>query len=119
VYLTAVLGFDRKVIGWAFSAAMKTVRMTLPVRKTAVANRHAREGLRFHADRGVWYCVRAFREALQEPCPTVRQRMNRGIAPDFAGAQTFFKTLKGELETLAGRHSEEEIRGPVFSRLEA
>jgi hypothetical protein len=34
-------------------------------------------------------------------------------------AKSFFKTLKRELQTLDGRHSEAEVRQPVFMYLEA
>jgi putative transposase len=43
----------------------------------------------------------------------------KGNCWDNACAETFFKTLKGELETLDGRHTEAEVRGSVFMYLEA
>jgi DNA primase catalytic core len=59
--------------------------------------------LLFDSDRGVRYCARAFREALQALCPTIRQSMSRkGNCRDNACAESFFKTLKRELETLDG-----------------
>jgi putative transposase len=38
---------------------------------------------------------------------------------DNACAETFFKTLKRELETVEGRHGETEVRQSVFMYLEA
>jgi putative transposase len=45
--------------------------------------------------------------------------MRRGIVQAFACAETFFKTLKRELETLDGKHSAVEVRQSVFMYVEA
>ncbi|MDR2078210.1 MAG: integrase core domain-containing protein, partial [Treponema sp.] len=77
-------------------------------------------GLLFHSDRGVPYCAASFREALRTRCPSVRQSMSRtGNCWDNACAESFFKTLKRELETLDGRHTEAEVSGSVSMYLEA
>jgi transposase InsO family protein len=109
VYLTIVLDlYDRQVIGWAFSAGLETAHTTIPAMDMACAHRHAREGLIFHSDRGAQYCAQAFRDRLKEHCPTARQSMSRkGNCWDNACAESFFKTLKRELETLDGKHSGE------------
>jgi transposase InsO family protein len=121
VYLTVVLDlYDRKVIGWAFSADMEAVHTTIPALRMAFARRPARDRLLFHSDRGVQYCARAFREALRAGCPTVRQSMSRkGNCRDNACAESFFNTLKRELETLDGRHAAGEVKHSVFMYLEA
>jgi transposase InsO family protein len=121
IYLTVVLDlFDRKVIGWAFSSDMETVHTTLPALRMAFKNRTAQAGLLFHSDRGVQYCAKSFCATLQQYCPTVRQSMSRkGNCWDNACAESFFKTLKRELETLDGKHSAAEVRGAVFMYLEA
>jgi transposase InsO family protein len=92
VYLTVVLDlYDRKVIGWALSAGMEAVHTTIPALEMAVANRQPRDGLIFHSDRGVQYCAKAFREALQARCPTMRQSMSRkGNCWGNACAESFF-----------------------------
>jgi transposase InsO family protein len=121
VYLTVVLDlYDRKVIGWAFSAGIEAVHTTIPALEMAFANRRPREALIFHSDRGVQYCARAFRESLKARCPTIRRSMSRkGNCWDNACAESFFKTLKRELETLDGKHSAGEVRQSVFMYLEA
>ena len=121
VYLTTVLDlFDRKVIGWAFSADMETAHTTAAALEMAVKNRAPQEGLIFHSDRGVQYCAQLFRDALHKWCPLVRQSMSRkGNCWDNACAETFFKTLKRELETLDGKHSAAEVRQSVFMYIEA
>jgi transposase InsO family protein len=121
VYLTVVLDlFDRKVLGWALSADLEAAHTTMPALQMAWANRKPREGLMFHSDRGVQYCAKAFRDCLQALCPTVRQSMSRkGNCWDNACAESFFKTLKGELETVDGKHSAPEVRQSVFMYVEA
>jgi transposase InsO family protein len=98
---------------------METLHTTIPAVNMAFANRKAQEGLLFHSDRGVQYCAKAFREMLAEQCPSVRQSMSRkGNCWDNACAESFFKTLKRELETLDGKHSAGEVRQSVFMYLE-
>jgi transposase InsO family protein len=120
VYLTVVIDlFDRKVLGWAFSDSMETPATTVSALQMAVKNRRPQDGLLFHSDRGVQYCAQFFRDILYLCCPTVRQSMSRkGNCWDNACAESFFKTLKGELETLDGKHSAVEIRQSVFSYIE-
>jgi transposase InsO family protein len=121
VYLTTVIDlFDRKVIGWALSADMEAAHTTVAALEMAARNRKPLDGLVFHSDRGVQYCAKSFRDLLREQCPTVRQSMSRkGNCWDNACAESFFKTLKAELETLDGRHSAAEVRQAVFLYIEA
>jgi len=121
VYLTVVLDlYDRKVIGWALSPGMESSETTITAFEMAVKNRLPQGGLIFHSDRGVQYCAQLFRDVLRERCPTVRQSMSRkGNCWDNACAESFFKTLKRELETLDGKHSEAEVRQSVFFYIEA
>ena len=121
VYLTVVIDlFDRKVIGWALSAGLKADETTIPALTMAVKNRTPQKGLIFHSDRGVQYCAQAFRDILGELCPTVRQSMSRkGNCWDNACAESFFKTLKRELEILDGKHSAGEVRQEVFMYIES
>ena len=121
VYLTVVLDlFDRKIIGWALSADMETAHTTIVALEMAVKNRPPQDGLIFHSDRGVQYCAGSFRAVLRERCLGVRQSMSRkGNCWDNACAESFFKTLKRELETLDGKHSEADVRQSVFFYIEA
>jgi len=121
VYLTVVLDlYDRKVLGWALSAGLETLNTTIAALEMAVKNRTPCDGLIFHSDRGVQYCAESFRSILLEFNPTVRQSMSRkGNCWDNACAESFFKTVKVELNTLDGRYSEAEVRQSVFMYIEA
>jgi putative transposase len=121
VYLTIVLDlFDRKIIGWALSPGMEACETAIAAVEMAAKNRNPQDGLIFHSDRGVQYCAKSFCDVLRERCPAVRQSMSRkGNCWDNACAESFFKTLKRELETLDGKHSEAEVRQSVFFYIEA
>jgi len=121
VYLTVILDlFDRKIIGWALSAGMETAHTAIAALEMAVKNRPPEDGLIFHSDRGVQYCAQSFRSLVGEICQSVRRSMSRkGSCWDNACAESFFKTLKRELETLDGRHSDAEVRQSVFFYIEA
>jgi transposase InsO family protein len=121
IYLTVILDlFDRKVIGWALSTDMESSHTTIAALHMAVKNRTPKDGLIFHSDRGVQYCAQSFRDTLHERCPNVSQSMSRkGNCWDNACAESFFKTLKRELDTLDGKHSMVEVRQSVFMFIEA
>jgi len=121
IYLTVIIDlFERKVIGWALSASLKAEDTTIPALRMAVKNRAPQKGLIFHSDRGVQYCAQAFRDILHELCPEVRQSMSRkGNCWDNACAESFFKTLKRELEALDGKHTAAEVRQEVFMYIES
>ena len=119
LYLTVVIDlWDRKVIGWSMGKEL-TAEQVCRALEMAWRNRHPREGLIFHSDRGVQYCSGEFRSALTKMCPTVRQSMSRkGNCWDNACAESFFKTLKSELDVLEGKHSTTEVRAAVFEYIE-
>jgi transposase InsO family protein len=120
LYLTAVLDlWDRKVIGWSMSQDM-TAEQTCLALDMAVRNRLPREGLIFHSDRGVQYCSDEFRSALKRLCPSVHQSMSRkGNCWDNACAESFFKTLKTELDVLKKGGNVKQIKTAVFEYIEA
>jgi transposase InsO family protein len=121
VYLTVVIDlYDRKVLGWSLSDAMESAVTSVAALEMAVKNRRPENGLLFHSDRGVQYCADGFRRALRTMCPDVRQSMSRkGNCWDNACAESFFKTLKRELQTLDGKHTAAQVRQSVFFYIEA
>jgi transposase InsO family protein len=119
LYLTAIIDlWDRKVIGRSFSSDLAAEHVCEAL-AMARKNRKPAEGLIFHSDRGVQYCSTEFRRALVKACPTVRQSMSRkGNCWDNACAESFFKTLKWELDVLEGRHTRKQVRTEVFQYIE-
>ena len=119
LYLTVVIDlWDRRVIGWSMGKEL-TAGYVCRALEMAVKNRPPREGLIFHSDRGVQYCSEEFRSMLKQLCPTVRQSMSRkGNCWDNACAESFFKTLKIELDILEGVHNSKEVQVGVFEYIE-
>ena len=119
LYLTVILDlWDRKVIGWNIAEDMRAENVCKAL-AMAAGNRQAKAGMIFHSDRGVQYCSSLFTEALKRYCPGARQSMSRkGNCWDNACAESFFRTLKGELDILNGRHSKQEVTSEVFQYIE-
>jgi len=119
LYLTVVIDlWDRKVIGWTIGKEL-TAAYVCRALGMAVGNRPPLKGLIFHSDRGVQYCSEEFRNKLKQLCPSVRQSMSRkGNCWDNACAESFFKTLKVELDILNGNHSFKEVKTKVFEYIE-
>jgi len=119
LYLTVVIDlWDRKVIGWSMSKEL-TAGYVCRALEMAVKNRPPREGLIFHSDRGVQYCSEEFRSMLNRLCPSVLQSMSRkGNCLDNACAESFFKTLKTELDVLEGKNNSKEVQVGVFEYIE-
>jgi transposase InsO family protein len=119
LYLTVVIDlWDRKVIGWSMGKDL-TAEYVCRALEMAVRNRQPCEGLIFHSDRGVQYCSEEFRAVLNRLCPSVQQSMSRkGNCWDNACAESFFKTLKAELDILEGEHNFKEVQTGVFEYIE-
>jgi transposase InsO family protein len=107
VYPTVVIGlYGRKVLGRALSVGTEASETGIAALETAVKNRAPRDGLIFHSGRGARYCAESFRGIPHALRPAARRGMGRkGNCRDNACAESFFKTLKREPETLGGRHS--------------
>jgi transposase InsO family protein len=119
LYLCVIIDlWDRKVIGWSLATDMSAVH-TVRALVMAAINRKPQHGLIFHSDRGIQYCSVEFRDALRHACPTVRQSMSRkGNCWDNACAESFFKTLKRELDGLGGRSTRKQVQLAVFEYIE-
>jgi transposase InsO family protein len=118
-YLTVILDlWDRKIIGWNIADDMGTKNLCEAL-KMAVGNRSPRRGLLFHSDRGVQYCSELFRRTLKMYCPAVHQSMSRkGNCWDNACAESFFKTLKWELDILYRKETKQEVKTEIFEYIE-
>lgn len=87
--------YSSKIVGWSLADHMKT-DLVLEALEMAVNLRNPSKGLIFHSDRGVQYCSKIFREALENN--GFKSSMSRkGNCWDNAPAESFFATLKCEL----------------------
>jgi len=120
LYLCVVIDlFDRMVVGWSMRTDM-TATIVIDAFMMAVARRKPKGRLIFHSDRGVQYCATAFRTASEAALPQLVRSMSRkGNCWDNACAESFFKTLKRELEELDGKSGRRTVRMAVFEYIEA
>lgn len=97
LYLAVILDlFSRRVVGWATSQNVDR-HLALAALETAVARRRPAAGLVHHSDRGSTYASSDYRKALAArgfKCSMSR----KGDCWDNAVAESFFSTLKRELE---------------------
>jgi len=97
LYLAVILDlFSRRVVGWATSQNVDR-HLALAALDTALARRRPAAGLVHHSDRGSTYASSDYRKALNArgfECSMTR----KGDCWDNAVAESFFSTLKRELE---------------------
>ena len=120
LYLCVVIDlFDRMVVGWSMRTHL-TATIVIDAFTMAVIRRRPRGHLVFHSDRGIQYCSSAFRNASLAVLPMLVRSMSRkGNCWDNACAESFFTTLKRELEELSGRVSRRKVKTAVFEYIEA
>ena len=97
LYLAVILDlFSRRVVGWATSQNVDR-HLALAALNTAMARRRPAAGLVHHSDRGSTYASADYRKVLH--ARGIECSMSRkGDCWDNAVAESFFSTLKRELE---------------------
>ena len=97
LYLATLMDlFSRRIVGWA-TAHKVDARLACAALQMAVDRRRPAPGLTCHSDRGKQYAGRAYQQLLLKHgllCSMSR----RGDCYDNAPSESFFATLKGELE---------------------
>ena len=97
LYLAVILDlFSRRVVGWATSARLHT-DLALGALSMAVGRRHPPRGVIHHSDRGLQYASAIYQHTLRRSGFRVSMS-RRGNCWDNAVAESFFSTLKQELE---------------------
>lgn len=97
LYLCVILDlYSRKVVGWTLSNKNDSDLIVTTLHK-AIINRNPGKGLIFHSDRGSNYCSKAVRLKLIENL-TRRSNSRKGNCWDNAVAESFFSSLKREME---------------------
>lgn len=99
VYLFMVLDvFTRKIIGHTLSENMSAENLRSSFIKALKNSRARIENLIFHSDQGAQYCETEFRKLLELTC-TIQSMSRKGNCYDNAFAETFFHSMKAELNT--------------------
>jgi putative transposase len=117
VHLAIVMDlFSRRIVGWAMHGQM-TERLVLDALEMAVLSRRPAGSLIHHSDQGSQYRSHLFRAKLKEH--DIRISMSRkGNCWDNAVVESFFKTLKVELQNDERFRSREEARTELFEYIE-
>lgn len=118
LYLAVVLDlFSRKVVGWAMRETLHT-EVVLSALKMAQNRRRPKAGLLHHSDQGVQYASLEYRQAL-ERLAALQSMSRKGECWDNAPTESFFATLKTELELDKARGNRAQTRSRVFEWIEA
>ncbi|PAU93190.1 hypothetical protein CK503_13605 [Aliifodinibius salipaludis] len=115
LYLTTVMDLgDRQIIGWNLSRTLSAKATSVAALTQALARRRPTDSLLFHSDRGIQYACGEFTRLLATNRMT--QSMSRkGNCWDNAPAESFFKTLKAELQMDRPFSSYGEARTTIFT----
>jgi len=118
LYLTTVMDLcDRKILGWSLSTTMSAVQTTIVAFREATASRKPGKDLIFHSDQGSQYACEEFKAQLRGH--QITQSMSRkGNCWDNAPAESFFKTLKHELDMPRSYDSYDQARSAIFEFIE-
>jgi len=107
--------YNRKVVGWHVSKNVDTKLCVIGLQK-AVALHNPPAGLLIHSDQGSTYTANDFKDSLSGA--QMKQSMSRrGNCWDNAVAESFFKTIKTELDRKYWRTTE-DLHLDVFSYIE-
>jgi len=117
LYLAVVMDlYSRKVIGWSMNTVM-TDDLTKNALKMAILRRNPKKGVIHHSDRGGQYVSSTFREELEKN-HILHSLSRKGNCYDNAVIESFFKTLKTELEYGRQYKTKEEARKRLFEYIE-
>ena len=119
LYLAAATGaFSRKVAGWSMSERI-TGKVAIDAMEQAVGGEDPPDdgSLVFHDDQGARHASRSFRRCLDSR--GIIQSVSRPGTPlDNAVAESFFKTLKGELVEERSYGTRDEAKQDIFKYIE-
>ena len=117
VHLAIVMDlFSRRIVGWAMHGQM-TERLALDALDMAILSRRPSGSLIHHSDQGSQYQSHLFREKLKEQGILISMS-RKGNCWDNAVVESFFKTLKAELQNDARFKTREEARAELFEYIE-
>jgi putative transposase len=117
LYLAVVLDmFSRKVVGWAMRETMPQ-ELTLDALRMAIAHRRPGPELLHHSDRGSQYAAHEYRRLL-DAHGMLCSMSRKGDCWDNAPMESFFGSLKTELEDDGVYDTRQAARNALFSFIE-
>ncbi len=117
LYLAVVMDlYSRRVVGWAMDKRMKQ-NLTLSALHMAITQRRPKSGLLHHTDRGSQYAANQYQSVLKQHHMQVSMS-RRGDCYDNAAMESFFATLKAELEHYGRYVTRRQARTEIFEYIE-
>lgn len=117
LYLSVLLDLcTRRVVGWAVSERL-TAELARRALSMALGQRRPELGLLHHSDRGCQYTSSCYQEELAR-WGLQASMSRRGNCYDNAVAESFFSTLKAELESYGQYRTRQQAVSEVFDYIE-
>jgi len=118
LYLTTVMDLgDRQILGWSLSDEISAEQTSIASLEQALIRRRPGADLLYHSDQGVQYACKEFTKKLDRY--NITQSMSRrGNCWDNAPAESFFKTLKHELDMPDRFQRYRQARTAIFEFIE-
>ncbi len=117
LYLATVMDlYSRKIVGWALDERLHTPLVTAAL-EMAVERRQPPPGLLHHSDRGSQYTSDVYKQALLR-LDALQSMSGKGECWDNAVQESFFATLKTELELYEPKWGRNQTRSEVFEWIE-
>jgi putative transposase len=117
IYLAAVMDlFSRKIVGWSLAQNLETTLVKEALHR-ALTNRQPTAGLLHHSDRGSQYASSAFR-ALLHAWQIKPSMSGAACCYDNAAMESFWSTLKTEIQSPAPFENIQAARRAIFDYIE-
>lgn len=118
LYLCVFLDlFSRKVVGWSVSG-FNDVELVMSAFWAALKERHPNPGFIVHSDRGGPFAAKKYRAMLQS-VGAVQSMSRKGNCYDNAVCESFFHSLKVELDAHRVYEGRADARSDLFEFIEA
>lgn len=117
LYLAIVMDlFSRRIVGWSMSSFIDAA-LVLRALDMAVRQRRPKPGLIVHSDRGSQYACREYRAYLTQHGLLASMSRKRNCW-DNAVAESFFASIKGDLEEKQVPPTLQQARSAIFEYIE-
>ena len=116
-YLAVVMDlFSRHIVGWSLQEHLRAELAVEALRK-ALWQRRPRPGMLHHSDQGVQYASFSYQQILAHH-HIIPSMSRRGNCYDNATMESFFGSLKSELEAPRGFPSHQQAKAALFEYIE-
>lgn len=117
LYLAIVMDlYSRKIVGWSMANHMRA-ELVNDALTMAIWRRKPSKGLVWHSDRGSQYCSKSHRIILKDH-GILQSMSSKGDCWDNATSESFFSTLKRELDGIKNFGDQKQATTAIFEYIE-